>query len=60
MTEPHWCAYGFAGESETAGEKLAMAAYPAVRLMVCGLPVALSVRVTAAVRDPLAAGVKVR
>ena len=30
-----------------------------VRLTVWGLPVALSVRVTAAVRDPLAAGVKV-
>ena len=30
-----------------------------VRLTVCGLPVALSVRVTAAVRVPLAVGVKV-
>ena len=29
------------------------------RLTVCGLPVALSVRVTAAVRVPLAVGVKV-
>ena len=30
-----------------------------VRLTVCGLPVALSVRVTAAVRVPLATGLKV-
>ena len=42
------------------GETLATAAVPVpVRLMVCGLPVALSVRVTAAVKEPLAAGVKV-
>ena len=42
------------------GDRLATAAVPVpVRLTVWGLPVALSVRVTAAVRDPLAAGVKV-
>ena len=42
------------------GERLATAAVPVpVRLTLCGLPVALSVRVTAAVRVPLAVGVKV-
>ena len=42
------------------GERLTRAAVPVPeRLTVCGLPLALSVRVTAAVRVPLAAGVKV-
>ena len=52
---------GLAGESETGGGKAARRAPSPVpvRLTVWGLPVALSVRVTAAVRVPLAAGVKV-
>jgi hypothetical protein len=42
------------------GEMLTAGAVPVpVRLTVCGLPVALSVRVTAALRDPLAVGLKV-
>ena len=42
------------------GEMLTAGAVPVpVRLTVWGLPVALSVRVTAALRVPLAAGVKV-
>jgi hypothetical protein len=42
------------------GEMLTAGAVPVpVRLTLCGLPAALSVRVIAAVRVPLAAGVKV-
>ena len=42
------------------GERLTAGAVPVpLRLTVCGLPVLLSVRVMAAVRVPLAAGVKV-
>jgi hypothetical protein len=42
------------------GERLGAGAAPVpVRLRVCGLPAALSVRVTAALRVPVAAGVKV-
>ena len=42
------------------GERLTAGAVPVpVRLTLWGLPVALSVRVTAAVRVPLAVGVKV-
>ena len=42
------------------GERLATATVPVpVRFTLCGLPLALSVRVTFAVRVPLAAGVKV-
>jgi len=43
-----------------AGEKLTAAPSPIpVRLTVCGLPGALSAMVTAALRDPAAAGVNV-
>ena len=43
-----------------AGETLAMGATPVpVRLMLCGLSPALSLSVTAAVRAPVAPGVKV-
>ena len=42
------------------GERLAAGAVPVPeRLTLCGLPVALSVRVTAAVRVPAAVGLKV-
>ena len=42
------------------GERLARVAVPVPeRLTVCGLPLALSVMLTEAVRLPLAAGVKV-
>jgi hypothetical protein len=45
-------------KARLVGERLTRAAVPVPeRLTVCGLPVALSVRVTAALRVPLAAGV---
>ena len=47
-------------KARLVGERLTTVVVPVPeRLTVCGLPVALSVRVTAALRVPLAAGVKV-
>jgi hypothetical protein len=51
---------GWLPKARLVGERLAKAAVPVPeRLTVCGLPLALSVMLTEAVRLPLAAGVKV-
>ena len=58
--EPRWCADGSAGKRRLVGERLASRPVPVpVRLTFWGLPVALSVRVIAALRVSLAAGMKV-
>jgi len=51
---------GWLPKARLVGERLARAAVPVPeRLTVCGLPLALSVILTEAVRLPLAAGVNV-
>ena len=51
---------GWVPKARLVGERLPTGAVPAPeRLTVCGLPLALSVMLTEAVRLPLAAGVKV-